>query len=146
MSTTGVAIFDKTLEKTNAWLADLQRVTGSKDQHKTYMLLRAVLHALRDRLPPDETADLAAQLPMLIRGFFYEGWHPANKPLKYRHKGDFLQQVMREAPWLEGEELERAVTAVFEILASELGATGETAQVRQLLPPELRELWLRPGL
>jgi uncharacterized protein (DUF2267 family) len=110
------------------------------------MALRAVLHALRDRLLPDETANLAAQLPMLIRGFFYEGWHPAHKPLTYRHKDEFLRQVVKETPWLEGPELERAVTAVFEVLSSELGANGEIAQVREQLPAELRELWPLPGL
>jgi len=139
-------VFGKTLEKTNAWLTRLQGILGWEDPHKVYMTLRAVLHALRDRLPPDETAELAAQLPMLIRGFFYEGWQPAHKPRKYRHKEEFLQQVSKEAPWLEGEELERAVTAVFEVLSGELGAGGEIAQVRQLLPAELRELWALPAM
>jgi uncharacterized protein (DUF2267 family) len=31
-----------------------------------------VLHALRDRLTVEEASDLAAQLPMLIRGLYYE--------------------------------------------------------------------------
>jgi uncharacterized protein (DUF2267 family) len=90
-------------------------------------------------------AQFAAQLPMLIRGFYYEGWRPAHKPLKYRHKQEFLDQVSMEAPALEGDELERVVTAVFAILASELGS-GETDQVRALLPAEVRELWPLPGL
>jgi len=141
-----VGVFNKTLEKTETWLSHLQTTMGWQDPHKAYMALRAVLHALRDRLLPDETANLAAQLPMLIRGFFYEGWHPAHKPLKYRHKDEFLQQVAKETPWLEGPELERAVTAVFEVLSSELGANGEIAQVREQLPAELRELWPLPGL
>ncbi len=115
------------------------------DRNKAYMALRAVLHALRDRLPPSEAVDLAAQLPMLVRGFYYEGWVPSNKPLKYRHKEEFLQQVTKEAPWLEGEELERAVTGVFGLLSSEV-SNGETTQVRDDLPAELRELWPRPGL
>jgi uncharacterized protein (DUF2267 family) len=145
MGSTHVSVFDKTLEKTNAWLSELETAMGWNDRNKAYMALRAVLHALRDRLPPDEAVDLAAQLPMLIRGFFYEGWHPANKPLKYRHKDEFLQRATKEAPWLQDAELERAVTAVFGILSSQLGG-GEPAQVRHLLPPELRELWPQPGL
>lgn len=146
MTSKNVAAFSKTLEKTHEWLDHLEAVTGPGDRHKTYMTLRAVLHALRDRLSPEETADLASQLPMLVRGFFYEGWHPANKPLRYRHKEEFLQRVMKETPWLEGADVEQAVTAVFEVLSSELGSGGETAQVRQLLPAELRELWPQPGL
>ena len=143
--TTGIAAFDKTIEKTNVWLGELEASMGWEDRTKAYMALRAVLHALRDRLPPDEAVDLAAQLPMLIRGFFYEGWHPANKPLRYRHKGEFLDRVIKEAPWLRGEDAELAITMVFEMLSRQL--TGEEpTQVRSLLPAELRELWPRPGL
>ena len=142
---TSLPAFDETIEKTNAWLQQLESVMGWGDRHKAYMALRAVLHALRDRLLPNEAVDLAAQLPMLVRGFFYEGWRPADKPRKYRHKQEFLDQVTKEAPWLKGEELERAVTAVFGLLSSEISA-GETAQVRRALPAELRDLWSQPGL
>ena len=145
MPTSPVAAFDKTLEKTNLWLDELQVAIGLEDRHKAYMVLRGVLHALRDRLSPEEVADLAAQFPMLIRGFFYEGWKPANKPLQYRHKTEFLKRVNTEAPWLESDDVERAVTAVFVLLCARI-ADGETAQVRESLPAELRELWPRAAL
>ena len=142
---TSIATFDETLEKTNIWLHQLEEAMDWEDRHKAYMALRGILHALRDRLLPNEAVDLAAQMPMLVRGFFYEGWRPADKPRKYRHKEDFLDQVRKEAPWLEGDELESAVTAVFALLSSEV-SHGETAQVRRALPAELRELWSEPGL
>ena len=145
MSSTDLGVFDKTVEKTNAWLDDVELVMNWQDRHKAYMALRAVLHALRDRLEPDEAVDLAAQLPMLVRGFFYEGWHPANKPRKYRHKEEFLQQVEKEARWLHDRELERAVTAVFCVLSSRIDG-GETLQARMMLPSDLRELWPQAGL
>lgn len=69
----------------------------------------------------------------------------SREPRKYRHKQDFLQQVQREAPALDPATLELAVTAVFGLLAGEIGH-GETEQVRALLPPEVRELWPKPGL
>jgi len=145
MSTTGLPVFDSTIEKTNTWLHDLEQTIGAPDRHRAYIGLRAVLHALRDRLSPDEAAQLAAPLPMLIRGLYYEGWHPAHKPRKYRHKRDFLDQIAQEAPALDPTTLEEMVTAVFELLTSELG-TDVADQVRALLPPELRELWPQPGL
>jgi uncharacterized protein (DUF2267 family) len=144
-SATEVPVLDKTLQKANQWLRALQIAMGCQERQTAYVALRAVLHATRDRIPPNEAADLAAQLPMLIRGLFYEGWHPANKPLKYRHRKQFLAQVAKEAPALKEDEIEAAVTAVFGRLASELGP-GETDQVRALLPAEIRELWPLQGL
>ena len=147
MSSSRISTFDKTVEKTNAWIDELRITLGLDDHHKAYMLLRGVLHALRDRLSPDELADLSAQLPMLVRGFLYEGWKPAHKPLRYRHKAEFLERVTREAPWLEASDSEQAVTAVFVLLSAELREdNGELAQVRESLPAELRELWPKSGL
>jgi uncharacterized protein (DUF2267 family) len=137
--------FDKTLEKTMGWLDTLNESLGWNDREHAFLALRAVLHALRDRLLPNEAVDLGAQLPMLVRGFYYEGWHPANKPLKYRDKRHFLDQVHKQAPWIEDDDLERVTTAVFALLSSRLG-TGEPGQARNLLPPQLRELWAKPGL
>jgi len=76
MSQTGVAAFDSTIQTTNVWLHDIMERLGWQDRHRAYHALRAVLHALRDRLPVDQAAALGAQLPMLVRGFYYEGWHP----------------------------------------------------------------------
>jgi uncharacterized protein (DUF2267 family) len=143
--TTGVTAFDKTIEKTNIWLKELQAIMGWESREQAYHALRAVLHAVRDRLLPEEAVDLAAQMPMLVRGFFYESWRIPHKPLKYRDKKPFLEQVSKEAPGIGEAQLERAVTAVFEVLASQIPG-GETEQVRRALPAGVRELWALPKL
>src|SRR3990172_2959955 len=70
MSTTGLQVFDQTLQLTNIWLKSLMEKQGWTDRHRAYLALRATLHALRDRMNPDEAAHLGAQLPMLVRGVF----------------------------------------------------------------------------
>ena len=140
-----VNVFDKTQQKTMRWIDSLLEGMGWTDRYRGYILLRGVLHTLRDRLPSDEAAQLGAQLPMLVRGFYYEGWHPAGTPKKYRHKDGFLAQVGREVPGLQDDELERAVTAVFNLLDNEMSA-GELAQVRHAMPAEVRELWVIKAL
>jgi uncharacterized protein (DUF2267 family) len=140
MKHTSVAAFDSTLQTTNVWLHDIQERLGWQDIHRAYHALRSVLHTLRDRLPVDQAAALAAQLPMLIRGFYYEGWHPHGKPLKKRHKEEFLAHIadaFRDDPLFDPEEV---VQVVFQVLSRHI-TRGEIESVKQNLPAAIRSLW-----
>lgn len=132
--------FDTTIQKTNIWLKDLMDEEGWEDIHKSYLAMRAALHALRDRLTPEEASQLASELPMLVRGFYYEGWSPANKPKKLHTKQEFLNYLAEGLP--EDPELdpERVARGVFAILAKKI-SRGEIQDVKKTLPPEIRELW-----
>ena len=145
MGTTNVAALDRTVQQTQAWLGHIAEDLGWEDHDKTYTILRAVLHTLRDRLPPDEAVDLASQLPMLVRGIYFEGWHPGDKPLRYRNREEFLDRVCRAAPKLQADEAERAVMAVFRELSTELD-WGEVEEAREAVPREVRELWPKADL
>jgi uncharacterized protein DUF2267 len=79
MSHTGLPAFDKTIQESNTWLKLLMEHLGTNDREYTYRVMKATLHALRDRIGPETAVHLAAQLPMLIRGMYFEGWHPASK-------------------------------------------------------------------
>jgi uncharacterized protein (DUF2267 family) len=85
-------VFDQTLQKTNIWLKEIMDDLGP-DRQRAYHAPRAVLHTLRDRLTVEEAAHLSAQLPLLVRGIYFEGWHPAHKPTTERSQEDFLEQV-----------------------------------------------------
>jgi uncharacterized protein (DUF2267 family) len=133
------APFEATYQTTNAWLNELMEELGWKDRHRTYQALRTVLHTLRDRLTVAEVADLAAQLPMLLRGLFYEGWKPNGKPVKGRRKEDFLAHI---AAVLRDPEVfpEEVAWAVFKILQAKVSA-GELEDIKGILPREIRTLW-----
>lgn len=72
-------VFDKTVQTTNAWLKEITEATGL-DRRRAYRVLAAVLHALRDRLTVDEVAQLGAQLPILVRGLYYDNGTPPESP------------------------------------------------------------------
>jgi len=141
MSQSTLTLFESTLQTTQLWLDDiLERLGWAPDRHRAYHALRAVLHALRDRLTVDQAAALAAQLPMLVRGFYYEGWHPHGKPVKERHKEEFLAHVavaFRDDPEVDPERVTRAVLQVL----SKHVTSGEIESVKRSLPTELRVLW-----
>ena len=104
MSASGVAAIDHTIQETNIWLKEIAAQLHFEDRHHAYNALRAVLHALRDRLTPETAVHLGAQFPLLIGGIYYEGWRMAGKPTGDRSAQEFadhiLEQLPRSFPWI----------------------------------------------
>ncbi|HEX7074850.1 MAG TPA: DUF2267 domain-containing protein, partial [Hyphomicrobiaceae bacterium] len=135
MSSTGLEVFDKTLQTTNLWLNEIGQDIGP-DKQRCYHALRAVLFALRDRLTVDEAADLSAQLPMLIRGIFYEGYRPSTMPQRIRTRDEFLAKINEHLQNIRPLGADEAARAVFRVLDKNIPA-GEMNEVKQMLPPEI---------
>lgn len=140
MSNTGLRAFDETLHLTNTWLKGVMAAIGNDDRNDAYAALRAALHALRDRLTVDEAVHLGAQLPMLVRGFYYEGWHPAGRPYRERSQEAFLAHVQEELRGREHLDAERVARGVFRVLEEHVTG-GEIEQVKHALPKHVRALW-----
>jgi uncharacterized protein (DUF2267 family) len=132
------AFIDRTVQKTNVWLADVAKRLGVDDSHVAYLVLRAVLHALRDRLDVESSAHLAAQLPMLVRGLYYEGFDPTAKPDRMSYD-EFLLRVEGDALLKGTSEAEDAARAVFAVLWQHLG-DGTMGKVASVLPAEFVRL------
>jgi len=133
MSDIEPSIIQHSVEKTHIWLNDLSEALGAEDRQYAYRALRAVLHALRDRLTVDMAAKLAAQLPTLIRGIYYEDWDPSRTPLAIRDVGAFLDHVAAEGHMAGETEASLAVGAVISVLRAHLAA-GEIDHVLAVLP------------
>lgn len=134
-------LFGETLQKTQSWLEALR--DDLEWNHPTGLLaaLRAGLHALRDRLGPGEAADLAAQLPVLIQGIYFQGWRPAAEAWKERQSEAFVARVAHDLKgYAELREPERVIRAVFRLLDRHV-TKGEIEQVRSSLPAEVRAFW-----
>jgi uncharacterized protein (DUF2267 family) len=140
MSISTVKAFDSTIHKTNTWLKELMTELAWEDYARSYHALRAVLHTLRDRLTVEEATDLAAQLPMLIRGFYYEGWNPSRKPVSGRKKDEFLAQVLGEFGNDPHVDIEEVTRAVFRVISNHV-SSGEIDDIKRCLPQDLTSLW-----
>ena len=135
-----LAPFEKTLQRTNQWLDQLKSDLGRDDSQQAYRMLRAVLMALRDRLPVEEATDLGAQLPMLIRGIYYEGWNPSKTPTSESTREAFLAHVAENLnPSVDGDP-EQVTRAAFKVLADHV-TSGEIEHVQGNLPSDLQALW-----
>ena len=139
MSEDDPSIIERSVEKTHIWLKELAHELGDSDRDYAYRALRAVLHALRDRLPVDVAAKLAAELPTLIRGIYYEDWDPSRTPLPIHDVDAFLDRVAHEGRMAGETEASLAVTAVTKIMRRHLTA-GEIDEVLAVLPDRLKVL------
>ncbi|WP_454625877.1 DUF2267 domain-containing protein [Bradyrhizobium cenepequi] len=139
MSTTSVTALDHTIQETNIWLKAVDEQLELNDRHHAYSALRAVLHALRNRLMPEVAVKLGAQLPILVRGIHYEGWHMAGSPTRDRHIEEFLDHVRKELPPQFPADPLMTTRAVYEVLWERLD-TGEFEKVMANLPASLRNL------
>jgi len=140
MTAAQISAFQSTLQTTTDWLGELGAELGRDDPQQAYRMLRAVLMALRDRMTVEEATDFGAQLPMLIRGFYYEGWNPSKTPSGERDRQSFLERVAENLmPNVDGDP-EQVTRAVFKVIQNHVTA-GEIQDVKSNLPSDVQTLW-----
>jgi uncharacterized protein (DUF2267 family)/CBS domain-containing protein len=131
-------VFAKTLQTADLWLEELCQALGS-DRSFAWKVLSTVLHKLRDRLPLALAAHLGAQLPLLVRGVYYDQFEPAKLPLAC----DFEAFVAEVDEWLTDTrpvDPQDAIAAVFALLSRHIPA-GQIVKVQDALPDALKDFW-----
>lgn len=138
MSANGLEVFDKTLQTTNIWLDQIMERLGP-DRQVAWKALSMVLHKLRDRLPVEEAAHLGAQLPLLVRGVYYDQYQPARQPVRCNRE-EFVAEVTEWLADTRPVDPEEAIRAVFDVLSRNID-TGQIEKIKAILPEGIRDLW-----
>jgi uncharacterized protein (DUF2267 family) len=139
MSANGLEVFDRTLETTHIWLNEICNDLGP-DKQVAWKVLSTVLHKLRDRLTLNLAAHLGAQLPLLVRGVYYDQFEPGKMPSECRSRDEFVAEV---AEWLSDTrpvDPEEAIRSVFRLLSRHI-SEGQVNKVRDALPKSIRQMW-----
>ncbi|KAB2703104.1 MULTISPECIES: DUF2267 domain-containing protein [Brucella] len=139
MGATSIVNFTQAAQQAQQWVKELADQLNW-DERRAYRLLRCVLQTLRDWLPQEEMVDLSSQLPVLVRGVYFEGWKPLETPVWERKKADFMERVQEAFSDDLLNDPDRAVAAVFRLLDRHI-SHGEIVQVRNSMKKSLRELW-----
>ncbi|MCG5443957.1 DUF2267 domain-containing protein [Micromonospora sp. NIE79] len=137
MADSMISAFESSLDKTNLILKDIENAYGwPKDRrNQSYAALRTVLHLLRDRLPVDESVEFAQQLPVLVRGIYFDGWVPSDVPIKL-NRDDFLYEVRQGFPYDAEGGPERVTQVVLDTLRRHV-TQGEWQDVKDTMPKDL---------
>lgn len=139
MTTTGLEVFDKTMHTANLWLKEINEEIGP-DRQLAWRVLGVGLRALRDRVPADDAAHLGAELPLIIRGAYYDQYRPSAQPKVVRSREAFLAQIADGLGDVRPVDPETAARAVFGVLTRHM-PEGQIAKTRNALPKELRTMW-----
>ena len=143
MTAQGLEVIDHSVHLTHEWINELAGRLGWSSKRSALRLLRVTLSRIRDHLMPDELAQMSAQLPLMVRGLFFEGWVPKLTPIKERNVEDFVTFIgtqMADAAEYRGRD---DIKCVFDLLNARL-SRGEVEDVRATLPTAIRDLWPAP--
>jgi uncharacterized protein (DUF2267 family) len=142
MKFTGFEVLDATIQRSNAWLNELMQELNWTDRRQTYVAFRCVLHALRDHLSTEDAVYVGEQLPMLIRGFYFEHWDVSRKTPALRSRNDFFAYVSAHLSRAghHGSNAETISRAVFRLLDRK-ATDGEIDDIQHVLPRALTDLW-----
>ncbi len=139
MSAQGLEVIDRTVEAAHRWIHELASRLGWEDRRQVLLLLRATLTALRDMLSHDEAAHLGAQLPILLRGMYYEGWRPSQSPMGL-NRAEFVARIERQLK--EDGEYDGPVDIAEALAVIALHVSpGEIEDVKAALPADIRAMW-----
>ncbi|MEV4814001.1 DUF2267 domain-containing protein [Micromonospora avicenniae] len=135
-----ISAIESSLDKTNLILKDIENAYGwpKEQRNQSYAALRTVLHLLRDRMPVQESVEFAQQLPVVVRGIYFDGWKPSDVPVKLNRE-DFLYEVRQGFPYDVEGGTERVVQVVLDTLRRHV-TQGEWDDVKDTMPRDLARM------
>jgi uncharacterized protein (DUF2267 family) len=138
--------FLKYAEEGQHFLNDLAKDLGHPEETgRTGILLRAVLHVLRERLTIPESLNLLSQLPMALKGIYTDNWKYQEKPHKIKTQQEFAAEVEKHQAQY-GEQAfswDKPTTELIQIVFKALNryiSPGQLDDIIAQMPLELKSL------
>lgn len=129
----------------SAVAAELER---PMEPRRLARMLKSVFWVLRERLTVEESFDLIASYPLLIKALYVEGWKPSCKPRRLKSAEEFIDAVVKadktsaDADFGLSDEVNAdSVRAVIRALKQQ-SSLGEVLDIGATLPPDLRDFLL----
>jgi len=141
MSSTKVSTLDRSIQSSIEWLNDIKEELKWKDDERVYAATKVTLQTLRDRMIVDETFELAAQMPLLLKGIFFDGYDPSGKPLTIRSREELFNEIQDRFDKAEGLSGEVITRAVLKVLYRRVGE-GEMDDIKDSMPADIQGLFI----
>jgi uncharacterized protein (DUF2267 family) len=135
---------DNSVPKANEWVMDFMAELQINETGLARQLLSSTLHAMRDRLSFPDAEKLGAQLPLVMREHFHQGWSPGKDLLRSGSREEFFHRMRRYSRGPIPVEEERAVRAFYRVLSQRI-SEQDIEDIADILPEELQDLWEEGG-
>jgi uncharacterized protein (DUF2267 family) len=126
-------------------LQDVAQELETEDMNKAGRIFRAVLQAIRDRLPVNEAVHFASQLPIIWKGIYFDQYDPDKVPVKIRDAQEWINYIRNKNAFAADndfqldDEIAAAFKAVFQVLQRHM-SDGQLQQVKEAMHQEIQEL------
>jgi uncharacterized protein (DUF2267 family) len=142
--------FEKYAQEGNSFIKELAGNLGHPEEKgRTGIILRAVMHTMRDLLSFGESLNMISQLPMFLKGLYVDGWEYREKAADIRTKEDFYKEVERHQEQY-GEQRFDWDKSTAEIVHGVLSSlkkyisSGEMEDISVQMPKAIKELFREP--
>ena len=138
--------FNKYAEEGNLFVKNLAKNLGHPNETgRTGIVLRAVLHTLRERITISESFNMMAQLPMFLKAIYVDNWKYREKPIRL-DKEEFLKEVERHQNQYGEYEFswEKSTEDIVKLVIKELSsyiAKGEFEDIMAQLPEDIETMF-----
>lgn len=140
MSAQGLEVIDHTVQLTHEWINELRDRLGWSSSRDALRLLRVTMAQIRDHLQHQEAVQFSAQMPLLVRGMFFEGWNLAHTPLRDRNADHFVAAIETQVSDIYDWRGIQDIAAVFKTLNNRI-SEGEIQDVKAQLPKSICDMW-----
>ena len=141
--------FEKYLQQADSFVYEVARVTGEPTNiSRAIRIIVALFRSLRERISPEESMQLVAQLPMILKAVYVDGWKLSKKSESGDMLFNFLDDVRKKCGPSGDTDLGNDTKAAM-IIQNVLGvlrnyvSEGEFQDIRAQLPAEVAQLFER---
>ncbi|MFW5793673.1 MAG: DUF2267 domain-containing protein [Bacteroidota bacterium] len=140
--------FEKYAQEGNRFINDLAEKLGHPEETaRTGIILRAVMHTLRERITMSESLNLLSQLPMFLKGLYVENWKFREKPVDIKTKEAFLEEVEKYQDQYGEQKFSwnKSTEKISQIVIAALGeyvSKGEFEDIIDQMPMDIKDLFL----
>lgn len=110
---------------------------------KAVRIIRVVLHATRNHVPLNESFHLLAQLPIVWKGIYVDGWNPAQTFQRLDGWKGYLDTIRSEDKTLAGydfgndQQAKKMVLSVWKLISAHISKT-ELTHICNTMPREIK--------